>query len=170
MTYDTTCVSHRRRQLMMPKKSPVSHMVLAHSKQHLHNKKKRPRREHRCGAGQIPSEDQVRSFHCSRMLERGKLCVPWLVRVLGILQQQSVDIFLLDQKSFPFWNLFGGIFYGILSLQESLWILLNMESKLFLYICDTWVASNFSSGSSAYTTPSVLTPSASWRRQPLSAS
>jgi len=37
-------------------KLPVSHTVLARSKQYLHNKKRRPNREHRCGAGQIPSE------------------------------------------------------------------------------------------------------------------
>ena len=46
-------------------------------------KKRRPNREHRCGTGQIPSEGQVRTSHNSRVLERGKLCVPWLVRVLG---------------------------------------------------------------------------------------
>ena len=44
-----------------------------------------PNREHRCGAGQIPSESQVRTFHNSIVLERGKLCVPWMVRVLGFL-------------------------------------------------------------------------------------
>ena len=43
-------------------KSPVSHTVLAHSKQDLHNKKRRPNREHRCGAGQIPFEGQVRTI------------------------------------------------------------------------------------------------------------
>ena len=31
-------------------------------KSHLCNKKKRPNREHRCGAGWIPSEDQVRTI------------------------------------------------------------------------------------------------------------
>ena len=77
--------SHRRRQLMMSKKSPVSHTVLARSKQHLHNKKRRPRREHQCGAGQTPSEGQVRTSHNSKVLERGQLCVPWFVRVLGLL-------------------------------------------------------------------------------------
>ena len=76
--------SHKRRQLMMPKKLPVSHTILTHLKQHLHNKKRRPRREHQCGAGQIPSEGQVRTSHNSRVLEKGKLCVPWFVRVLGL--------------------------------------------------------------------------------------
>ena len=61
---------------MMLKKSPVSHTVLIRSKQHLHNKNGRPNREHRCGAGQIPSKSQVRTSHNSRVLERGKLCVP----------------------------------------------------------------------------------------------
>ena len=43
-------------------KSPESHTVLVHSKQDLHNKKRGPNREHRCGVGQIPSEGQVRSI------------------------------------------------------------------------------------------------------------
>ena len=37
------------------------------------HKKKGPNREHRCGAGQIPSEGQVRTSHSSRVLERGKI-------------------------------------------------------------------------------------------------
>ena len=61
---------------MMPKKSPVSHTILPHSKQHLHNKKGRPNREYLCDAAQIPSESQVRTSHNSRVLERGKLFVP----------------------------------------------------------------------------------------------
>ena len=71
--------------LMMPKKSPVNHTVLAHSKQHLHNKKRRPRREHRYDAGQIPSEGQVRTSHNSKVLEQGQFYVHWFVRVLGLL-------------------------------------------------------------------------------------
>ena len=56
---------------MKLKKSPVSYMVLAHSEQHLHNKKRKdPYREHRCGAGQILSEGQVRISYHSKMLER----------------------------------------------------------------------------------------------------
>ena len=50
------------RKVMMPKISPVSHTIFAHSKQQLHSKKKRPSREHWCGTGQIPSEDQVRTI------------------------------------------------------------------------------------------------------------
>ena len=67
--------------LMMPKKSPVSHMGLVRLKQHLHNKKGIPNREHRCGVGQIPFEGQVRTSHNSRVLEMDKLCVPQFVRV-----------------------------------------------------------------------------------------
>ena len=67
------------------KKSTMSHTVLVHSKQHLHNKRRRPNRKHRCGVHQIPSEGQVRTSHNSRAPERGKLCLPWLVRVLGLL-------------------------------------------------------------------------------------
>ena len=43
-------------------KSLMSHIVLVCSQQHLHDKKKRPYREHQCGAGQIPCESQVRIF------------------------------------------------------------------------------------------------------------
>ena len=67
-----------------------------------HNKNGRPNREHRRGAGQIPFESQVRTSHNSRVLERDKLCIPWFVRVLVLLQQQMVDIFFLDQKYFPY--------------------------------------------------------------------
>ena len=71
---------------MKLRKSTVSYTANMQSQRHLHNTKKRgPNREHRCGAGRIPSEDQVRTSHNSRVLERGKLCVPWLVRVLGLL-------------------------------------------------------------------------------------
>ena len=42
-------------------KSLMSHIAFAHPKQYLHNKKKRPNREHQGDAGQIPSEDQVRT-------------------------------------------------------------------------------------------------------------
>ena len=37
-------------------------MIFACSKRYLHNKKRRPNREYRCGTGQIPSEDQVRTI------------------------------------------------------------------------------------------------------------
>ena len=47
--------------------------------------KRRPRREHECGAGQVPSKGQLRTSYNSRVLKRGKLYVPWLVRVLGLL-------------------------------------------------------------------------------------
>ena len=37
------------------------------------HKKKRPNREHWCGAGQIPSEGQIRTSHNSRVVKRGKI-------------------------------------------------------------------------------------------------
>ena len=66
-------------------KSPVRYTVNTRSDDTCTTQKRGPNREHRCGAGQIPSEGQVRTFHNSRVLERGKLCVPWLVRVLELL-------------------------------------------------------------------------------------
>ena len=56
---------HRQSQLMMPKYHRWA--------------------THQCGAGQIPSEGQVRTSHNSRVLEMGKLCVPWFARVLKLL-------------------------------------------------------------------------------------
>ena len=56
-------------------------------------------------------------------------------------------------------------FYGILSLWESSWILRSVESKLFPYIRDTWVASNHWSVPSAFNAPPALTLSAPWGRQ-----
>ena len=47
--------------------------------------KRRPCREHQCGVGQVPSEGQLRTSYNSRALKNGELCVPWLVRVLGLL-------------------------------------------------------------------------------------
>ena len=70
---------------MMSKKSPMSHTVLARLKQYLDNKKKRPNKEHQCGTDQIPSKGQVKISHNSRVPEWGKSCIPWLVRVLGLL-------------------------------------------------------------------------------------
>ena len=43
------------------KKSLMSHTALVHPKQYLHNKKRRPNKEHKCGASQIPSECQVKT-------------------------------------------------------------------------------------------------------------
>ena len=58
-------------------KSPVSHTAFARLKQYLHNKKRRPNREHQYGTGQIPSEGQVRTSHNSRVPELG-----WIMRTL----------------------------------------------------------------------------------------
>ena len=58
------------------------HVLVMTPAQH---KKNESNKENRCGAGQIPFEGQVRTSYNSRVLERGKLCVPWLVRVLGFL-------------------------------------------------------------------------------------
>ena len=54
------------------RKSTVSYTANMRSQRHLHNTKKRgPNREHRCDAGRIPSEGQVKTSHNSRVLERG---------------------------------------------------------------------------------------------------
>ena len=61
----------------------MSHTVLARSKQYLHNKKRRPNREHWFGVGQIPSEGQVRTFHNSRVPELGWIMRTCFLRVFG---------------------------------------------------------------------------------------
>ena len=77
-------LSHRRRQLMMPKKSPMCHTILACLRQYLHNKKRRPSREHRCGADQILSEGKVRISHNSRVPELGWIMRTCFLRVFGL--------------------------------------------------------------------------------------
>ena len=72
---------------------------------------------------------------------------------------------LVGLEVFSFLESIRGVFYGILSLWESLWILRSVESKLFPYTRDTWVASNHWSVPLARNAPSVLTPSAPWGRQ-----
>ena len=68
------------------KKSIVSHTVLTYSKQYLHNtKKRRPHREHQCGAGQIPSKGQVRTFHHSNVPELGSIMRTLICEDLGLL-------------------------------------------------------------------------------------
>ena len=51
------------------------------------HKKKRPNREHRCGAGQIPSECQIRTSHNSRVLERGK--------IMRTLVDEGIGVFIV---------------------------------------------------------------------------
>ena len=51
------------------------------------HKKKGPTREHRCGAGQIPSEGQVKTSHNSRVLERGK--------IVRTLVGEGIEVFIV---------------------------------------------------------------------------
>ena len=54
----------------------------------------------------------------------GELCVPWLVRVLGLLQQYRVDIFSLVLKFFPYSS-------RILRNPFLVRVFLNMGHKIF---------------------------------------
>ena len=139
---------------MMPKKSPVSHTVLTHSKRHLHNKKRRPRREHRCSAGQIPSEGQVRTYHSSKVLERGQLCVPWFVKALVLLQQQRVDLFSFKQKSFPYRSPHERILRDPFLIGILLSNIKRGEQDIPLYT-KSWIASKPISRSLAYPIPEL---------------
>ena len=55
--------------------------------------------------------------HYSRVLERVKLRVPWITRVLRFLQQQGSFPFSLGVEVFSLQESFLGVFLGILSLQ-----------------------------------------------------
>ena len=58
-------------------KSPVSHTALTRSQQYLHNKKRRPKREHRCGASRRPSKGKVGKLLTTPECQSwGELCVP----------------------------------------------------------------------------------------------
>ena len=118
----------------------------------MYNKKGRPNREHRCGAGQILSECQVRTSHNSRVLEMDKLCVLQFVRVFGLLQQQRIDIPSLIQKSFPYRSLFGRIWQNPFLIGIPLSSTKRGGQDISLYM-QSWVASKLVSGPSAYPTP-----------------
>ena len=53
-------------------------------------KKKGPNREHRCGASQIPSEGQVRTFRNSRVLERDK--------IMRTLVGEGIGVFIVVER------------------------------------------------------------------------
>ena len=148
-------------------KSTINHTILVHSKQHLHNKIRRPNREHQCGAGQIPSKGQIRISHNSRMPEQGKLCVPQLVRALGLLQQQKVEIFSLVQKSFPYRNPYERILLNpflvrvFLSVGRMIFPCIDMRGSQVLVVLEPSLSyTPFSSMSSISHLCPMLTPSA----------
>ena len=58
------------------------------------HKKKGPNREHRCGAGQIPSKGQVRTSHNSRVLEMGK--------IVRTLVGEGIRVFIVGLEVFSF--------------------------------------------------------------------
>jgi len=67
-------------------KSTVSHTILTCSKQHLHNTKREDLAE---STGVVPTKyppkvklEILTTLDCRNW---GKLCVPWLMRVLGLL-------------------------------------------------------------------------------------
>ena len=66
---------------------------------------------------------------------------------------------LVGLEVFSCWGSPWSVLYGILSLLESLWIMRSMESKLFSYIHDAWVASKHWLVPSACNNPLAFTPS-----------
>ena len=84
-------------------KSTVSYTVLMCSKQqYLHNKKRRPNREHRCGAGQIPSEGQVRISTQLWSARAGMNYAYFFLKVFGFYSGVESNSFACAIKSFPY--------------------------------------------------------------------
>ena len=77
-----------------------------------------------------------------------------------------VELSSLDQKSFLYMSLLGHILRDPFLIGIPLGITKRGEQDISLYM-QSWVASNPLSRSSAYPTPSTLTPLASWWCQPL---
>ena len=97
-------------------KSPVSHTILTLSKQYLHSKKRRTNREHWCGAGQILSEGQVRTFHNSKVPELGWIMHTLICKGLGGFYS-SIGLTSPPWLRRPFLvGVFMNIFCGTLSL------------------------------------------------------
>ena len=99
----------------MPKRLTASHTVLARSKQCLHNKNRKTNREHWCGASQIPSESQVRTFATTLECQSwGELCVLVFLGSLGFYSSVEssfeicvISLFLIKKISINvciFWN------------------------------------------------------------------
>ena len=113
----------------------MSHMALAHSKQHLHNKKRRPRREHRCGAGRIPSKRASQNFLQLQSVREGQIIRTLVCESTGAFYSSKgltslflcIVLFLI--------GILISVFFGILSLQESFLLTPSVGRKIFLYIC-----------------------------------
>ena len=106
-------------------KSTISHKVLACLKQYLHNTK---REDLTKSTGVVPAKypskvklELLTTLECQ---SQGQLYVPWLVRVLGLLQQYRVDLFSLVLKSFPYKS-------RILRNTFLVGVFLNMRHKIF---------------------------------------
>ena len=78
-------------------------MVLMYSKQYLRNTKREDlTKSTGVVPAKYPSKVKLELFTTLECQSWGKLCVPQLVRVLGFLQQQMVNILSLSQKFFPY--------------------------------------------------------------------
>ena len=68
------------------RKSLVSHIVLTCSRQHMRNKNKEDLVEDTSVVlAKYPPKVKLENFHNFRVLELGKLCIPWFMRVLRFL-------------------------------------------------------------------------------------
>ena len=94
----------------------MSHTVLARLQQHLHNKKRKPYREHRCGAGQIPSKGQVRT---SSQLQSARVGVNYAYLFLRVF-----GVFIVVQNRLPLFAQQGVFLWERSSLMSVYYIIL----------------------------------------------
>ena len=109
---------------MMLKIPPVSRIVLAHYKRHLHNEKKGPSREYRYGTGQTPSEGQVRIILTALECQRGSIMRTLVCEGAWFLQQQGLPPFPWSRSLCPYRSLLGRILrdsfhIGVLRFHEA---------------------------------------------------
>ena len=86
----------------------------------------------------------------------GELCVPQLVRILGLLQQQKVNIFFLIQKSFSY----RSPYERILRNPFLVGVFISIGHEIFPYICMSGGQVQVTSGPSIPCIPLSLMSSA----------
>ena len=123
-------------------KSPVSHTVLTRSKSNSTCTTKRNDLAESTGVVPAKYPPKVKSelFSQLQSAREGELCVPWFVRALGFLQQQRLTPFPWSRSLFLI-EVSLGVFYGILSIQESLLGFTKRGGQVIYLYTQTWLAS-----------------------------
>ena len=118
----------------MPKISPINCTVLARSYWHLHNERKESLRSapvwYRPNTLRRSSQNYS---HYSRVLERVKSCVPFLVWVLGFYSSRAGPFFLGVEVFSLYESLFGHILRDPFHIGVVFRFTQNVENKSFIY-------------------------------------